>query len=598
MSHRKKEAMKTWQERDFRQKVVGFVVIVVFAGLGIYLLQVSHAASPYATSSAVAGQLGGSACSIQNSTASSGSAVQFGGCTTVGASANDIFIWTGCGDIEGLNAAELTAYKSAGIAGFVCEEPGGYLPGFGGYSLTSDLSNPDLACGSTNTTYSQEQSLICSDMVAKMHAAGLKIYFDAYLDNYYNTAAPLEPWFDNTDWTGTVEPAISTFASIGKQLGFDGLAFDSESYSAENQGDGSSGSWNWNGPSWKANTAYTANEMFNNAGVTYVVTKAYTSGATFGSTDTSNTTVYTYTQAQTNTEVTLRGQQLMGWIAAAFPNVQILNFGINFPNTWDSYIVQVDDNGSNAFANTVYVPFWDGMTSQNNFSNISIYDEDFYKGPNIAPNTATTLANGLQYNANSYYAVMSQNFSNWAYAADRVDIAPAIWIDGIANGGYSSPLSVASATPLMDAYTQWSVGNILMDYAYNDPASYDYSPFYTLFENIAKQTIVETTPPTLTVSSPSTSSTSTTSSTINMSGSSTDSFAIRDVKWTNSANGDSGAGTMTWVINSGTYTTTYNSQTNWSITGIPLQSGTNKITITAENIHGLTTSSVVTVTET
>lgn len=104
------------------------------------------------------------------------------------------------------------------------------------------------------------------------------------------------------------------------------------------------------------------------------------------------------------------------------------------------------------------------------------------------------------------------------------------------------------------------------------------------FGNVATQVFtwtvvaVDITPPSIVISSPSTSSVATTSDFVTLSGVASDDFGVTSVTW--AANGNSGVAAGT---------------TNWSVVvGIP--TGTSMITVTAHDAAGHTTSGAITVT--
>ena len=70
-------------------------------------------------------------------------------------------------------------------------------------------------------------------------------------------------------------------------------------------------------------------------------------------------------------------------------------------------------------------------------------------------------------------------------------------------------------------------------------------------------------------------------------------MAVRDVVW-GDAEG-SGFAALTWQVTGGNVTTGWQWQMDWSASGIPLEPGPNTVTVTAEDIDGLTTSATVTI---
>src|SRR5439155_928326 len=108
-------------------------------------------------------------------------------------------------------------------------------------------------------------------------------------------------------------------------------------------------------------------------------------------------------------------------------------------------------------------------------------------------------------------------------------------------------------------------------------------PYYSTYTSVAKATTLkDSTPPT--VSTPTTASTWTTSSsTINLGGTASDNVGVTSVTGSNAANGWSGPASGT---------------TSWSVSSVPLQAGTNVITVTAKDAANNAGTKTLTVTYT
>jgi hypothetical protein len=143
--------------------------------------------------------------------------------TVPGAAANRDVFWTNMSDLTSMSEAQLTQWHEEGIGGFVGETQ--WLPGMGGSGEMS--GNPSAVSGSN---YSLEESIEASNIVARAHALGMKVYLAFYLVNYFNTQTPLAEWFDNSAWENTVIPAVQDVAAGAHMLGFDGIAMDQELY--------------------------------------------------------------------------------------------------------------------------------------------------------------------------------------------------------------------------------------------------------------------------------------------------------------------------------------------------------------------------------
>ncbi len=79
--------------------------------------------------------------------------------------------------------------------------------------------------------------------------------------------------------------------------------------------------------------------------------------------------------------------------------------------------------------------------------------------------------------------------------------------------------------------------------------------------------------------------------TATISGTASDAYAVRVVKWT-MPGGATGTAQLTWNITSGSYEGGYVSQSDWTA-DVPLAAGSSQATVTAENIHGVTATTAV-----
>src|SRR3954454_21723757 len=117
-------------------------------------------------------------------------------------SASRIVMWTRCDDLPKMTDADLNAWQSKGVAGFVCSA--GWMRGMGGtQSFTGD---PTAASGQS---YELERALRDSRVVDRMRARGIKAYLGVYLVNYWNKSTPLVDWFNDSGWSGTVIPQLT-----------------------------------------------------------------------------------------------------------------------------------------------------------------------------------------------------------------------------------------------------------------------------------------------------------------------------------------------------------------------------------------------------
>jgi hypothetical protein len=433
-------------------------------------------------------------------------------------------------DLGSLTEAQLTQWHADGVGGFVGET--NWLWGMGGSNEMS--GNPSAVSGSN---YSLEETIESSNIVARAHALGMKLYLGFYLVNYFNTQTPLAEWFDDSAWDNTVIPAVQDAAAAAHTLGFDGIAMDQELYAQKGGAD--SATWAWDYPG------------------------------------------NTHTEAQVRAEAVLRGQQVMAAISGVFPGAEITDYDASFPDSWDAQVQQ--NNGvSGAFAQNLDVNFWNGMTSVDGYSGIWFDDETFYK----TYEPASSWAQALSYEENSVYAYLSQNFSNWSYASSRVFPTPSAWIDGdVAHeGSYTAPRPPDYVAQQLQAFRDWGTGGAFADFSYAPLGQFDYSPYVPGIQAAASPGIVDIDPPTISVTGQNSNGGS-----LTLSGTANDDDAIQYVSWSSST-GAAGTAQDTWQITSGSVPSGYQGQTNWSIPSIPLAQGANVITITAVDTHGLTRS--------
>jgi hypothetical protein len=442
-----------------------------------------------------------------------------------------VVFWTGCADLLGLTDAELDLWKSRGIGGFVCQS--GYLRGLGGaYEYTADP-----AASLAGPAYDFQRWFRDSNIVSRARARGIKLWLGIDLSAYRNDRTPLEEWFDDGSWANVVIPKISDLAGAARLLGFAGLAFDEEPYP------GASGvppTWSWNYPG------------------------------------------NTHTEAQVRAEVRARGAQVMTAIAKAFPGLEIMDYWMHFTDGWAALVQQQINNNPNAYASSVQINFWDGLTSVPGYGAITFLDASFLKGTDLS---RSTWDSALTYNVNRINALLSRSLSNWSYASTRINLSPFAWISSglIASDAARSPAFVAGQ---LAAFRRWGMGGAFANYVYNGIGAFDYAPYVAGLQAAAAPGIVDPQPPALSVASATRAG-----SVASLAGSAMDNMGIRAVRW-QTADGNSGAARMTWVVTGGDYTTTYQWRMDWTAS-VPVASG-HPVTITVEDIKGNQTSVVIT----
>jgi hypothetical protein len=432
-----------------------------------------------------------------------------------GGAASREVMWTRCRDVVGLSDAQLDEWHRRGVGGFVCQIQ--YLAGLGGTQVFS--ADPHAAL--TGSSYDLQRQIRDSGIVARAAARGIKIWVGFYLGNYYNKATPLEEWFNDSAWSTQFLPQLGNLAGAAHMLGFAGLAFDEELYSGA--------TWSWDSPT------------------------------------------NTHSEAEVRAKVTARGAQMMSTIVAAFPDVDVIDYGTYFPDSWNALVEQQVNhlNGGSG----VQINFWEGLTSVAGYGPIRFMDATFYKATQLSGATWDTAA---MYNINGSMAYLSRNLTNWDYASSRIDISPFAWIDGdVQNeGSFTAPRPPAYVATQLAAFRRWGMGGAFAIYSYAPLGTFDYTPYIPAMQAAAVPGTVDDTPPGITITA-----TRRTGSTIIMTGTATDNMAIRDVRWQTPTT--NGAAPMTWTVTNGSWRTGYQWHMDWTAT-IPAPTGTT-ITITAQD---------------
>ena len=122
------------------------------------------------------------------------------------------------------------------------------------------------------------------------------------------------------------------------------------------------------------------------------------------------------------------------------------------------------------------INFWDGLTAVDGYAKVLFLDAMFYRDPGL-PGASWDAA--LQYQDNSLFAVLSQRFSNWAYASSRVGVSPFGWIDngGAGGGTYNESRPPAYVAGQLQAFRRWSMDGTFAIFAFNPLDKFDYTPY-------------------------------------------------------------------------------------------------------------------------
>jgi hypothetical protein len=375
--------------------------------------------------------------------------------------------------------------------------------------------------------YVLERTLRDSKIVERAHEHGMKMYLGFQFANLKNPATPLVDWFDDAGWNRTVTPVVHDVAAAARALGFDGLAFNQEV----------TASWQWN---------YPGNQ---------------------------------HSEAETRAKVRARGQDLMRAILSAYPAVDILAYFQKFPDTWDEVVQENVNHVSNAFHGSVQLDLWNGLTEVEGYHRITFLNSTFYKTPHVG-----SWDNAYTYEYNSLFALLSRHFANWSYASSRVEETPFVWISS-GTTSFQSARPPAYVAEQLDAARRWGMGRMFADFAFGDPDRFDYGPYDAVMHAASRPGVVDHDPPTVDVDQRDAATTDP----LQINGTAHDDYAVRFVRW-RTGDGATGVAELTWDPGPGDPTNGWKAwKTTWIAKGVPLHSGSNTVTLTAEDIKGLRT---------
>jgi hypothetical protein len=450
-------------------------------------------------------------------------------------SADRLIVWTSCPEMVALSDAELDTWKSRGVDGIACTHR--HLRDMGG---TQDFTG-DAGANLTGSRYDFQRRLRDTNVVTRMRARGMKAYLGVYLVNYWNRATPLQDWFDDRGWSNIVLPKMADAAAAARLLGFAGLAFDQELY--PQTGGARSATWNWNYPG------------------------------------------NVHSEAEVRAKAKQRGQQLMRALTDRFPGIELMAYDVRMPETWDELVQEKVNGRKNAMAARLDPDFWDGLLSVPGYGAVRWVDATFYKGTHIG-----TWETAFQYHYNKLFSYLSRRLTSWGNASSRLYVSPFSWIGaGPCDCEFNAAQPPAYVATQLAAFRKWGMGGEFADYAYAGLRGFDYSRYVPAMRAASTPAVVDAAPPGLAVNAPRPSS-----GRVALDGTATDNLAVRSVRWQNDR-GASGVAQLTWEVLSGNYNSSYRWRTRWSAPSIPVAPGQNRITVTVEDIKGLTTSQVVTV---
>ena len=266
-------------------------------------------------------------------------------------------------------------------------------------------------------------------------------------------------------------------------------------------------------------------------------------------------------QSAVRAAVRKRGSQLMHALLDGFPRVEVLAYGVMLPHSWGE-LVQKRVNDVD-FGGRVDIDLWNGLASVPGYAAIRLADATFYKSPHFG-----TWDQALRWNLESLYAYLSRKISNWDYASEHLYVSPFAWIDKGPGGDWEAARDPSYVADQLDAFRKWGMGGEFATYAYAGLDGFDYSAYTKAMRSAARGGVVDREPPRLTVSRHG----------LTLSGSVADNMAVRAVHW-HARGGLAGTARLTWHADRGT---------SWTIR-LP-RAARGRITVTAEDIKGLTKS--------
>ncbi len=371
--------------------------------------------------------------------------------------------------------------------------------------------------------YDLQRKLLRSAAVERAREGRLRLYLGFYAADATNTQTPFKEWFDDRAWDQELLPDVRDLAATARSLGFVGLALDQELYPA-NSG-ATSASWNWGYPG--------------------------------------NTRPEQLVRAQ----AAKRGRQLMEAMLSGYPGLELVAYATEVPGSWSERVQEVVNGQPSLFAQDLRIDLWRGLAGVQGYSAIRWFDATFYKTPHLEVQDWTV---GLRYNAARIYELLSQRFSNWHYASSRLHVTPFSWIDD-GPSDFEAARDPEHVEEQLAAFRRWGAGGLFANYAYGDLTAFDYERYEDAMRSATTPGTVDGSPPRLSVRSWSAEPAG--GDRITVDGKASDDFGIRVVRWYDNR-GRFGAGTL-------------DGSTDWRIEGVPTRSGTNRITVVAENIKGL-----------
>lgn len=337
--------------------------------------------------------------------------------------------WASYEKLVGFTDAQLDLWKSRGVDGFVVQTR--YLDEIGGSEMWTGDPTESLSGVIIEGTdvHEKQRTLRDNQFAQRCHARGLTVYLGIYLSNYHNLSTPLKVWNDDAGWSQII-PIVRGAAGAAKLLGMDGIATDSEMYRDESQ------TWNWDYP-----------------GVTQ-------------------------TEATVRSLARQRGREFMEAVLAGFPNVEIINYRLEVPGSWEERVQQQVNGVVGVWDKSVFPDFWGGIVDAGGFSAIYFFDPIFYKSWHIR----SGWDEALEYNVKGVRQTLSQRWANWEYASPRFFLSPFAWIDpGPSAGSFDDARAPEYVARQLDAFHRWGQGNTFGLYTQHID-DFDYTPYVSAMQ--------------------------------------------------------------------------------------------------------------------
>jgi hypothetical protein len=338
--------------------------------------------------------------------------------------AHRMIVWAAYEKLVHFSDAQLDLWKSRGADGFVVQTR--YLDEIGGVEMwTGDPTDPLNLIVEGHDVHEKQRTLRDNRFVERCHERGLKVYLGIYLSNYHNLSTPLKVWNDDDGWT-QILPIARGAAGAAKLLGMDGMATDSEMYR-----DDSRQTWNWDYPGVRE------------------------------------------AEATVREQARQRGKQFMSALLAEFPDIEIINYRIEIPGSWEERVQQQVNGVTGVWNKSVFPDFWGGMAEVEGYRAIYFLDPIFYKSWHIR----SGWDEALDYNVKGVRQTLSQRWANWAYAEKRFFISPFAWIDpGPSASEFDDARPPDHVARQLDAFHRWGQGNTFGLYTQHID-DFDYTPY-------------------------------------------------------------------------------------------------------------------------